>query len=174
MATYGLITEHTTPADGNRGNRWWITAASIPEALGKGVDLVNVLKPVFGSLVTFVNVHVWVPGASPNQFQNQPISIQGTYTAANPTSAQVVSRIEFAAGLGNYPNYKDFRICINPDQQSGRYWNGSYSTVMIALADELDGLGFLVAKDGTPLTSPSYTNLVRYRQLSKRWYNRAT
>lgn len=173
MATIGVLTQHTTLRDGERVNRWWVDASALPDALNKAVDIVNAIKAVFGTTCQFNNVHAWIPGQNPNQFVNRPIAIPGLYTAANPTSAVVVARVDFAAGVGDYPNYKDFRVCINPDQQSGPYFNESFSNTMVNVLNDLDGLGFLVTKGGTGLTSPSYANTVRYRQLSKKWYNRA-
>lgn len=174
MAIFGVITEHTTPADGNRVNRWYVSADTISDAIDSGNVLVDVMLPVFGTLVTFVKIHAWVPGQSPNQFVTLNISKPGTYTATNPTSAIQCSRVQFTAGVGSYPNYKDLRICINPDQQVGRGWNSSFSGVMEDLLEGLDGLGFITTKTGTPLTAPSWVNEVFYRQLSKRWHNRAS
>lgn len=173
MTVYGVLTQHTTPADGPRVNRWWVNQDSIGEALDRAVDIVDAIKHVFGTQCQFNKVHAWLPGQSPNAFQNRPLATPGLYTSSNPVSAIVVARVEFAAGTGNYPNYKDFRCCVNSDQQVGRFYSESFSTSMVTVLTSLDAFDFLCTRDGTPLTEPSYSNTVRYRQLSKKWYDRA-
>lgn len=174
MPLYGVVTRHMTPYDGNRHNRWWVDASDLQDACDHGNTIVDIIREGFGGGNTFNNVHAWLPLSNPNQFLNLPIAKVGMYLSTTPTSAVPVMKMEFAAGVGSYLNYKAFRIGIDPDEQTGRQWGGTIMGVWGDILTGLSTLPFLRGRNGNNVEAFALTSFVEYRQLSKRWYNRAS
>lgn len=171
---YGVQLEHTTPFDGTHENRWWVAAESLEDALDKGNTIANSLQQIFGDDCRFQNIHVWLPNSTPNQFRNRAISILGSFEATNPTSAIPVLRMYMTPSGTSYPNYKDFRICLNVTEQTGRNWGSAVAAAAGDVALLLSGLSYIVARNGDTITDYAFEPQVKFRQLSKRWYNRET
>lgn len=174
MPVFGVVTQHTTPADGERKNRWWLLASSLDDAVSLGNDIVDEIRQGFGAGCTFNNIHAWVPNVTPNQFLNFPIAKPGLWGAGAPTSAVPCIKLEFAAGANSYVNYKAFRVCVNPNEQSGRNWGGPFSEAWGDILAILATRDYIVGKNGAAAFGWAFTNEVYYRQLSKRWYNRGS
>lgn len=174
MATFGVTITHTTPADGDRENRWWVSADTLGDALDCGESIISAIVPMFGEQVLFKKVHAWVPNSTPNNFLNRSVSAFGSLDANAPTSAIVCVKMEMGSNTATYPNAKYFRVCMNPAEQSGRNWGSIYFPAPVDVAAALLGQGFLVTEDGSAITSIVAQQEVEYRQLSKRWYNRTS
>lgn len=174
MPVYGCTITHTTPADGPRENRWWVLADTLNDALDEGQNIVQIVKPIFNSTLHFTKIHVWVPNSTPNNFRNRTISMPGETLSSTPTSAVPVIQFLATSNSAAYPTSKNFRVCLDPGFQTGRLWG---ATIVAEIADVLTALNnqtTITTESGAVLSDWSLNPEVEYRQLSKRWYNRAT
>lgn len=172
MPIFGCTLTHSTLADGDHDNRFWIEADNLDDAITKGGQIVTVIEPVFGDNCVFKNIHVWLPRANPKQFKNQAITVIGDFEATNPTSAVPVVRVYMTPSGVSYPNYKDFRICVNAAEQSGRLWGTAVLAAASDVALAMKTLTFLVDDNGSSIEAITVEVEVKYRQLTKKWYNR--
>lgn len=171
---FGVSTEKTLESGRTVDNVYYIDATSISEALGYGNDIALVEQTIFADTVTLTNVHAWLPGASPNQFDNQPISYVGDLVGTENLNPQMCARIR--AGVANsYPSYKDYRVCVGDNNLMGTMWQPSYFSILVALCDALNNLGVIfTTRNGSILGEWVAVDTVQFRKLSKRWYNRQT
>jgi hypothetical protein len=172
-----LIGVRTQKLDGERlsENRYFLDAESMDAAETLAGQLVLIEKQIFGTQVSFDNIHLWQVGASPRRFRNVPISGFGAWDGANPLSPEIVLRVSFGTDDAN-PYYKDFRTRVASGNIIGDLWAASYlAAVLLAMEDlaEMVSGGYVVTKTGDPLTDPTVDTHYRFRQLHPRWYNRA-
>lgn len=175
MTVFGLVTRKVNFNE-RFENRYFIQADNPTLAAQLGVNIIQAEMLVFGAAVLTQNVHVWRVGVSPNQYLNNGIVIPGQIPTSDAIDPQICVRFFFNRA-NTYPNYKDYRVCVDSTQIAGREWTGDVLAAIPGLltffaariADQS-----IVARDGTPFVSVSASPLVHFRNVTKRWYNKAS
>lgn len=162
-------------ADGRpKRNRYWINAATVDDTETIASNLVQMEINIFGSSTQFLNVHVWQPGANPNNKRTWPSSAVGLIATSDSLAPEMCLRVSFGTPSTSNPNYKDYRTEVDDGFIVGSRWNSLYATGWSDFgefwSDQLEGV--LCTKDGTPLGGPVFHTRQAFRQLSKAWYNR--
>lgn len=175
MPVYGVACQFRTLRHGNRSNQWWVAQTSMDAAGAVGVNLAIATCTGMGATNRFYNVHVWEPGVDPNAFQNFPINYPGLVAAADPISGVICVKMALGVDSVSYPLAKYFRVCVNASEMAGITWTASYTAVLEQMRQDLIAyLPYICDKNGNPATGITLAPEQAFRQLSKRWYNRAS
>lgn len=153
-------------------NVYYTPPQSVATGLELGVQIANAERLIFGNDVEFINVHAWIIGTEPNEFDNVSLSMFGNLTGDTPLSPWNCCGIKF--GVANsYPSYKYYRVQVNSTYIAGDRFTSLFG---VAVSDYLEAMveyaPYLCNRDGVGLGEPSYSSLIEYRKPTKRWYNK--
>jgi hypothetical protein len=173
IAVIGLITYKRSASNPKFVNRYYVDVADLAAAKLAGTYIVNGEKLIFSQFVTIYRVHVWVPNAGPNQFDNTAYNIAGVYNVSTPLKSEICAEITWNVE-NSYPHYKKYRVQVQAQDLIGQTWTPGYQAELQEFVDYMDEAAFeLCTRDGAPLSGPTYNVEYEFQQLSKRWYNRA-
>lgn len=175
MGVYGLLTQKRNPKGLEWVNRYYVNAVDHEQALTWGVELSNLEKMIHGETVQFYNVHVWLPNVTPNQKWNQPLLLNGDIAAEDPMKAEIVSRFYFAVDGSQNPHYKDYRVQVDLLALQGYGWHVGYAGALTAFRlAMIDSTVAFCTRQGNEILPSNEDTEYNFRQLSKKWYNRAS
>ena len=153
-------------------NVYYTPPASIDTALELGTQISVAEKLIFGDMVEFINVHAWIIGTDPNEFDNFPLSGFGALDGDTPLSPW--NNAGFRFGVANsYPSYKYYRVQVNSSYINGDRFTPLFGIAVAGFLEIMDELApYLCNRDGSNLRPPVFNSLIEYRKPNKTWYNR--
>jgi hypothetical protein len=170
---FGVTIEKTSSLNVNFNNRYWVNTATLGDAVRAGIDIATLEMDIFGNSVNFKNVHAWIPGSNPNQFANVAITGDGLQPSGPPMASFIVAKMIINTGAATYPNYKSYRVQVDPSFIYGHKWTNLYQLTLNAFASDIANGGYQISdRNGNLITSAQVDTIYHCNQEGKAWYNR--